>query len=343
MFKILIDTCVWLDLAKDHHQSVLLSALEDLTRHGELTLIVPRTVVEEFNRNKARVVEESSRNLSSTLKRAREVVDKFGDPRRKRAVLTQLSDMDHRLLSLGEAAAESVGRIERLFRATDVIELSDGVKLRAAQRGIDRRAPFHRQRNGIDDALLIEIYADLVGVKSARGRRFAFVTHNTKDFSHVGVDNRRPHPDITDLFSPRRSLYFTTLGGALRRVQPARLADLTIEQPWVEEPRRLSEIVEAVDELVTKVWYNRHQVLREKIEAGQIEIVEKETFPVRDHTRRPVQRDVWEGALKAAAKVEGRFGLENLGPWDDFEWGMVNGKLSALRWVLGDDWDMLDT
>jgi hypothetical protein len=109
------------------------------------------------------------------------------------------------------------------------------------------------------------------------------------------------------------------------------------------EPRRLPEILDAIDELFNKVWYNRHQVARQKIERGQIKIVDKETFPVKDHLRRPIQRDVWQLALKAAAKVEKRFGLENLGPWDDFEWGMLNGKLSALRWVLGDEWDMLDT
>lgn len=33
----------------------------------------------------------------------------------------------------------------------------------------------------------------------------------------------------------------------------------------------------------------------------------------------------------------------HLGPYSDFDWRMINGKLSALRWVLGDDWDMLDT
>ena len=55
-------------------------------------------------------------------------------------------------------------------------------------------------------------------------------------------------------------------------------------------------------------------------------------------------RQLWTvGALKAARKTEDEVGRELLGPWGDFEWGMINGKLSAIRWVLGDEWDTLDT
>jgi hypothetical protein len=41
--------------------------------------------------------------------------------------------------------------------------------------------------------------------------------------------------------------------------------------------------------------------------------------------------------------IEERYGADNVGPWDDWGWGFVHGKLSALRWVLGSDWDFLDT
>jgi hypothetical protein len=30
-------------------------------------------------------------------------------------------------------------------------------------------------------------------------------------------------------------------------------------------------------------------------------------------------------------------------PWNDFQRGMINGKLSAFRWVLGDELNMLGT
>lgn len=41
--------------------------------------------------------------------------------------------------------------------------------------------------------------------------------------------------------------------------------------------------------------------------------------------------------------MEKKYGKGNLGPYSKFDWGMINGKLSALRWVFGDEWDMLDT
>ena len=342
MFKILIDTCVWLDLAKDYQQQAVLSALEDLIRQQDISLILPRTVLEEFNRNKARLIEESSRSLSSTFKRVKEAVVKFADPKQKTKMLRQLDEIDHRIPTLGDTANGTINRIEKLFAHTPVLEIPDTVKLRAAQRAIDNRAPFHRQRNSMNDALLIEMYAK-AAAKPSPHIHFAFITHNTKDFSHPNANTKLPHPDLAACFSRAKSLYFTTLGEALRRVQPDHFADLMIEHQWIEEPRRLTEILNAIEEFTTKVWYNRHQVYRQQIQLGKIKIVEKETLPVKNHLRRPIQRNIWEGALKVAAKVEKEYGLENLGPWDDFEWGMLNGKLSALRWTLGDEWDMLDT
>ena len=96
---------------------------------------------------------------------------------------------------------------------------------------------------------------------------------------------------------------------------------------YVEEPRSIEEIVEASGEFLEKVWFNRHLVLKYRIETG----------------KESVDPEIWKGALNSAQKVIEKYGEENLGPYSDFEWGMINGKLSALRWVLGEDWDMLDT
>lgn len=125
----------------------------------------------------------------------------------------------------------------------------------------------------------------------------------------------------------------------MRKVDPEQFADVMIEQEWDIEPRKLAELREAEDELEIKVWYNRHQIWKERIEDGKITLVEKEDFP----SPKTIQRDIWKGALKSAKAVEKEYGIENLGPWTDFEWGMINGKLSAIRWVMGYDWDMLHT
>ena len=342
MFKILVDTCVWLDLAKDHRQEPLLTALETLCQQGEISILAPSIVLTEFAKNKMRVIEESGRSLSGTLKRAREILGHLGAGQGKQLALRHLAEVQDRIPRMGEAAVQSIGRIEKLLTNSQALEASNAIVLCAAQRAVDCLAPFHRPRNGMADAILIETYSDIVHDKASSGCRFAFVTHNTKDFSHP-TDNRLPHPDIAGSFSKKKSLYMTSLAEILQKIAPQLVTDIMLETEWSPEPRTLTEMLDAIEELSNKIWYDRHQVLLEKIEKGEIEVVEKENFPITDQQRHPIQRDILDGAIKSARKVEKKYGIDNLGPWSEFEWGMINGKLSALRWVLGDDWDSLYT
>jgi len=96
---------------------------------------------------------------------------------------------------------------------------------------------------------------------------------------------------------------------------------------YIDEPRTMDEIADMANEFCEKIWFDRHLTLRYKVENG-LETVNPE---------------IWAGALKSAQRVIQQYGEENLGPYSDFEWGMLNGKLSALRWVMGEEWDMLDT
>lgn len=343
MHKLLIDTSVWLNLAKDHRQTFIVSTLKELILSGQVELIVPRTVYEEFDRNRGRIADEGGKSALAAVKRAKELMERFGSEAGKFAALEELKEVEHRIPTLGETALETLEQLDSLFQETPIIEISDALKLQAAERGIKGLAPFHRSRNGMNDALIIETYAAALA-RREEGDTFSFVTHNFKDFSHHGTDNRLPHLDLDAYFIESVSTYHIDLVSVLREVDDVLFEHVrTTEWEWTEEPQSLAEILSAIDLLTTQVWYNRHWNSRVKVESGEIDIVEKETFPVTDHEKRPIQRDIWEGALASAARVEEEYGLENLGPWDDFEWGMINGKLSALRWVLGDEWDSLHT
>jgi hypothetical protein len=337
MFRMLIDTCVWLDLAKDPKQVPVLGVVEELLRLGKISIIVPRVVLDEFQRNRERITKESAKGLSAHFRLVKEAVGKVGgDKKKMRVVLSHLNDVDHKIHIAGGEVVETLNRIERILTASPIIETSDAVKLRAVQRAIEKKAPFHHGKNAMADAILIETYADCIRDKTASGVRFAFVTHNKSDFSIEHGNHKMPHTDFSGLFSRIKSLYFINLPEALRRVEPSLVTGIMLEQSWTQEPRGLTKILEAEDLLFHQVWYNRHWNMRIGIKEGKIKVVDKETYPLSPNVRETIQRDVLKRALKAARNVERRYGNKNLGPWNDFEWGMINGKLSALRWVLGD-------
>jgi PIN domain len=337
MYKILIDTCVWLDLAKDSSQVYLISVLEDLIGSGELTLIVPEIIVIEFDRNKKRIIDESHQSLSSNIKRVKDLVSKVTDPKKAGIVLQELNEVDFKLPKMGEAVLDSLSRIEQLIKSSSMIPTSNDVLIKAAKRGVEVLKPFQAKKNSINDAIIIETYFECVQEEKSKGCKFSFVTHNKLDFSAMNENEKNPHSDFKNIFSKIKSRYYIKLAEALKHIQPDLITDKMIEEEFSFEPRSYSEIMEIEGELTNKIWYNRHQIRAEKIEDGKIKIVTKGGVG-----NGVILKSIWEGAKKSAKKVEKKYGAENL-VWDDFEWGMLNGKLSALRWVMGDEWDELYT
>lgn len=139
-----------------------------------------------------------------------------------------------------------------------------------------------------------------------------------------------------DMTKEEQLSYFESYGRKIERIEKT-INDLSVNLQAYKsinntidedsEFRKMDEIYEMIDEFFDKIWFDRHLGLRYRVE----------------HKGEKINPEIWEGALKSAQKVIDKYGDENLGPYTDFEWGMLNGKLSALRWIVGEEWDMLDT
>lgn len=65
-------------MAKDYRHQPTLAALEQMIESNEIALILPKQAVDEFARNKERIIKDSGKSLSSTFKRVKEAVKQFG-------------------------------------------------------------------------------------------------------------------------------------------------------------------------------------------------------------------------------------------------------------------------
>ena len=105
--------------------------------------------------------------------------------------------------------------------------------------------------------------------------------------------------------------------------------------------RTKKEILEAEDKYFHAVWLERHE--REKLQE------ELEEYYLSDNAeKRKIAIDAFTLAEKVHNKYKDDFEFNlyslNYDPEEKAYWtGFINGKLSALRWVMGGDWDQLDT
>jgi len=285
------------------------SALEELVSSNSVKLVLADLVIDEYERNKESVAKKTAQRLSQEFKQVKAVVNEFAGEKQG-ATIDVLNDINARLPLLTEANYATIHRVERLIESAVVTPVSEHSKIAAIQRGLEKRAPFHINKNSVADAVIIEQFFEFMSSLNRSCDTSIFVTHNHNDFS--SKDHRKPHSDFDEIFSFSNSLYFNNLTPAIDHIDPDLLAEVEFEHDFSEETRGLREILDSMDELVDKVWYNRHQNRIWLIENGEIEIVPEGTERygsdvIHDH--------ILQGAIKSAERIEEKY--EDTGPWSD--------------------------
>ncbi|WP_133061591.1 PIN domain-containing protein [Streptosporangium minutum] len=327
MLHLFLDTSTWLDLAKHRKGQRWIVPIRVFEHQKKLELLVPQLVTDEFNRNRPRAESAVTASVRERFRLLRNDLHEYGGEESH----TWLEEMTHQVPLLSAATLQNFREIGSLLEGGRRVEPTERDYERVVKRGINKQAPLHLQKNSVADALLIELYASSYESR-AQNDQYAFITSNHQDFSIPNGDRREPHPDLEKYFNGTKSHYLYGIDG-LNKILEEYFGEEFIEEAddtefLHQDTRTFTEILEAEYEFFDKISHVRKIIIAERDAAAK---------------GIPIPPEV-EARLDAANRaMEERYGAENIGPWDDWGWGFVHGKLSALRWVLGSEWDFLDT
>ena len=199
MLRLLIDTSIWVDMATRRDGQQWIVPLRVLKFQQGLELLVPSLVLAEFDRNRPRAEMAVTTSVLDRLRQLRRELRGYAGEKHEDI---WLAETEQHIPLVNAMAPQNFREIDELLRAGTIIEPQRQNVPRAAQRGLDKTAPFTSNKNSVADALLIEIYSSQIS-GSDSSDVFAFVTSNHQDFSLPNGDRRLPHPDLAGLFDGR--------------------------------------------------------------------------------------------------------------------------------------------
>jgi hypothetical protein len=333
---LMIDTCIWIEIAKNPSYKSLTITLKHLVETDQIKILTTDIIKDEFIRNKDKLLEIGRQKFSQNIKNLKTLIKEHSENKDTEAVLKELDNINHKLPDMIDKISEHTNLVFELIELSSFIEISNDIKLISVEKAYKKEAPFHNSKNNMADSLILETFFKQIEEKNF----YHFISLNTNEFSSKKNKNIS-HEDFSYYFSKENVFYSLDLYKTINEIFPNILEEIEDEESWYEEGRTVNEILEETNKLCNIVWYNRHKYREQQINEKIIKVMDKKNYNVNDQNQ--IVDYIWEGALKSAEKMEKLYSKEELFPESDFDWGMINGKLSALRWVLGDEWDMLYT
>ena len=101
MLHLLVDTSTWLDLCKRRDGQRWIVALRLLAHQGDVELLVPRLVIDEFERNRDRVKMSMTASIAQRFKLIKQDLDDYGGSDQEQA-LQVIADLARHVPLIGQ-------------------------------------------------------------------------------------------------------------------------------------------------------------------------------------------------------------------------------------------------
>lgn len=180
--NIIIDTCSWINLANESFEKNYLTLLEALIDKGQINLIVPEIVIDEWNKHKVdRVLNSRLASLNTKIKHARSI-SKLLDEDKMFRLDDLISEVSRLKPRIENEARKGIKIIDQLFTSERTIKLkiTDDLKLIASEWAIEKLPPFG-EKNSMKDALIF--LSSIEFLKGKVGEENYFISDNITDFA----------------------------------------------------------------------------------------------------------------------------------------------------------------
>lgn len=195
-----VDTNQWIYTALGRFSEII-DLLEDRVRTGYLTVFTNNIILSEWERNKSKTIEQISKSIRTEANSALKLTQYIGNERQKEILKGIISSYRKDESKREEEAKLMVEKVESfIYNRCVLLSISSEEKIQAADIALSKKAPIHKNKNSIADAL---IFINFINEMKERDRNgafndFIFVSNNHTEFS-CETNNSILHPDIKKL------------------------------------------------------------------------------------------------------------------------------------------------
>ena len=231
MHNIALDTNTWVYLANGMEPVRLLHFLKNEVEKGNIRIILPEIVSNEWDVHKEKSVRQGSlkhfNDIKEALDRLRKLLGEKGEKGFLSFLLKEDDEKEYfedffksfkeKKKEIEDAINENIKLVDDLFKNHAVkIDVKDSIYKKAGLFALGKKAPF-KMKNSFADALILFSYLDYLmteGIKDA-----IFVTYNTDDFCEKKEGKKLLHPDLKDEFDQAKCNFYKIVGEAINTIE----------------------------------------------------------------------------------------------------------------------------